>query len=43
MINRGPERAKICRRLYVYNDQRNARVFNLFIHLLLPYMFRAFF
>jgi hypothetical protein len=26
-----------------YNDQRNARVFNLFIYLLLPYMFRAFF
>jgi hypothetical protein len=28
----------------LYNDQRNAQVFNLFIyeHLLLPYMFRAF-
>jgi hypothetical protein len=24
-------------------DQRNAQVFNLFIYLLLPYMFRAFF
>jgi hypothetical protein len=27
----------------LYNDQRNAQGFNLFIHLLLPYMFRAFF
>jgi hypothetical protein len=27
----------------LYNDQRNAHVFNLFIYLLLPYMFRAFF
>jgi hypothetical protein len=27
----------------LYNDQRNAQVFNLFINLLLPYMFRAFF
>jgi hypothetical protein len=26
-----------------YNDQRNAHVLNLFIYLLLPYMFRAFF
>jgi hypothetical protein len=25
------------------NDQRNAQVYNLFIYLLLPYMFRAFF
>jgi hypothetical protein len=24
------------------NDQRNVQVFNLFIYLLLPYMFRAF-
>src|SRR5215475_2241803 len=24
----------------LYNDQRNAQVFNLFIYLLLPYMFR---
>jgi hypothetical protein len=23
----------------LYNDQRNAQVFNLFIYLLLPYMF----
>jgi hypothetical protein len=30
-------------RLKLYNDQRNAQVFNLFIHLLLPYIFRAFF
>jgi hypothetical protein len=29
--------------LKLYNDQRNAHVFNLFIHLLLPYMFQAFF
>jgi hypothetical protein len=29
--------------LCTYNDQRNAQVFNLFIYLLLPYMFRAFF
>jgi hypothetical protein len=27
----------------LYNDQRNAQVFNLFIYLHLPYMFRAFF
>jgi uncharacterized membrane protein YhdT len=27
----------------LYNDQRNALVFNLFINLLLPYMCRAFF
>jgi hypothetical protein len=27
----------------LYNDQRNAQVCNLFIYLLLPYMFRAFF
>jgi hypothetical protein len=27
----------------LYNEQRNAQVFNLFIYLLLPYMFRAFF
>jgi hypothetical protein len=27
----------------LYNDQRNAQVFNLFIYLLLPYMFRAFY
>jgi hypothetical protein len=27
----------------LYNDQRNARAFNLFIYLLLPYLFRAFF
>jgi hypothetical protein len=27
----------------LYTDQRNAQVFNLFIYLLLPYMFRAFF
>jgi myo-inositol 2-dehydrogenase/D-chiro-inositol 1-dehydrogenase len=27
----------------LYNDQRNAQAFNLFIRLLLPYMFRAFF
>jgi hypothetical protein len=26
-----------------YNEQSNAQVFNLFIYLLLPYMFRAFF
>jgi hypothetical protein len=25
------------------NDQRNAQVFNLFVYLLLPYMFLAFF
>jgi hypothetical protein len=29
--------------LKLYNEQRNAQVFNLFIYLLLPYMFRAFF
>jgi hypothetical protein len=27
----------------LYNDQGNAQVFNLFIHLLLPNMFQAFF
>jgi hypothetical protein len=27
----------------LYNDQRNAQVLNLFIYLLLPYMFRASF
>jgi hypothetical protein len=27
----------------LYNDERNAQVFNFFIYLLLPYMFRAFF
>jgi hypothetical protein len=27
----------------MYNDQRNAQVFNLFINLFLPYMFWAFF
>jgi hypothetical protein len=27
----------------LYNDQRNAQLFNLFIYLLLPYMFRAYF
>jgi hypothetical protein len=27
----------------LFNDQRNAQVFNLCIYLLLPYMFRAFF
>jgi hypothetical protein len=27
----------------LYNDQRIAQVLNLFIYLLLPYMFRAFF
>jgi hypothetical protein len=27
----------------LYNDQRNAQVFNLFVYLLLPYMFRAFY
>jgi hypothetical protein len=27
----------------LYNDQRNAQIFRLFIYLLLPYMFRAFF
>jgi hypothetical protein len=26
----------------LYNDQRNAQVFNLFTYLLLPYMFRDF-
>jgi hypothetical protein len=30
-------------RLKLYNDQSNAQVFNLFIYLLLPYMFQAFF
>jgi hypothetical protein len=27
----------------LYNDQSNAKVLNLFIYLLLPYMFRDFF
>jgi hypothetical protein len=27
----------------LYNDQHNAQVFNLFIYLLPPYKFRAFF
>jgi hypothetical protein len=27
----------------IVNDQRNAQAFNLFMCLLLPYMFRAFF
>jgi hypothetical protein len=27
----------------IVNDQRDTHVFNLFIYLLLPYMFRAFF
>jgi hypothetical protein len=27
----------------LYNDQRNAHVFNLFIYLLLPYMFGLYF
>jgi hypothetical protein len=27
----------------LYNDQCNAQAFNLFIYLLLPYMFQAFF
>jgi hypothetical protein len=27
----------------LYNDQRKAQMFNLFIYLLLPYIFRAFF
>jgi hypothetical protein len=27
----------------LYNDHRNAQFLNLFIYLLLPYMFRAFF
>jgi hypothetical protein len=27
----------------LYNDQLNAQVFNLFIYLILPYMFRGFF
>jgi hypothetical protein len=27
----------------LYNDQRNAQIFYLFIYLLLPYMFRDFF
>jgi hypothetical protein len=29
--------------LQLYSDQRNAQVFDLFVDLLLPYMFRAFF
>jgi hypothetical protein len=29
--------------LKLHNDQRNAQAFYLFIYLLLPYMFRAFF
>jgi hypothetical protein len=28
--------------LKLYNDQRNAQVFNLFIYLPLPYIFRVF-
>jgi hypothetical protein len=27
----------------LYNDQRNAQVFNLSVYSLLPYMFRSFF
>jgi hypothetical protein len=27
----------------LYNDQHNAQVFNLFVYLLLPYMFRTSF
>jgi hypothetical protein len=27
----------------LYNNQRNAQVFDLFVYLPLPYMFRAFF
>jgi hypothetical protein len=27
----------------LHNDQRNAQVFNLFMYLLLPNMFQAFF
>jgi hypothetical protein len=27
----------------LYNDQCNAQVFKLFLYLLLPYMFQAFF
>jgi hypothetical protein len=38
-----PSRKKRYSTLKLYNDQRNAQVFNLFIYLLLPYMFRAFF
>jgi hypothetical protein len=30
------------RLLKLYNDKRNAQVLNLFIYLLLPYMFRDF-
>jgi hypothetical protein len=30
-------------KLKLYNEQRNAQVFNLFMYLLLFYMFRAFF
>jgi hypothetical protein len=29
-------------KIKLYNDRRNAQVLNLFIHLLLPYMFRGF-
>jgi hypothetical protein len=29
--------------MILYNDQRNAQVFNLFIYLLLPYKILAFF
>jgi hypothetical protein len=29
--------------LILYNDQRNAHIFNLFTYLLLPYMFLVFF
>jgi hypothetical protein len=32
----------VCFGVKSYNDQRNAQVFNLFMYLLLPYMFRAF-
>jgi hypothetical protein len=39
----GPEMFAWCMIISLYNDQRNAQVFNLFIYLLLPYMFRAFF
>jgi hypothetical protein len=33
----------ICSLVKLYNDQRNAQIFNLFIYLLLSYMFRAFY
>jgi hypothetical protein len=38
----GVERGKVTV-IKLYNDQRNAQVFNLFIYLLLHYMLRAFF